>query len=119
MCGICGENRIDGCAADPQATFETAHALAPRGPGGAGVRHDGPGALGRRRLAAIDVSDTGAQPMSDDRCVIVFNGCIYNHVLRMYRQWGDRCGNDMPLGSIALQHYLRWLPLSEDNHADI
>jgi asparagine synthase (glutamine-hydrolysing) len=110
MCGICGEIRFDGCAAKVPAIVAMTHALAPRGPDGEGLWHDGPVAFGQRRLAIIDVSDAGAQPMSDDTCVIVFNGCIYNHhelrrrlealghrfrstsdtevVLKAYRQWG-------------------------------
>ena len=34
-----------------------------------------------RRLAVIDLSERGAQPMRDDTLGlrVVFNGCIYNH----------------------------------------
>jgi len=56
-------------------------ALAPRGPDGAGTwSHDG-SALAHRRLAVIDLSERGAQPMVDDELGLtaVFNGCIYNH----------------------------------------
>jgi asparagine synthase (glutamine-hydrolysing) len=112
MCGICGEIRFDGRTAEPSTTVAMTRALVPRGPDGRGLWHDGPVAFGHRRLAIIDVSDAGAQPMSDDRCVIVFNGCIYNHhelrdrlsalghrfrstsdtevVIKAYREWGDR-----------------------------
>src|SRR3954466_1560069 len=56
-------------------------APAPRGPDGAGTwSHDG-SALAHRRLAVIDLSERGAQPMVDDELGLtaVFNGCIYNH----------------------------------------
>jgi asparagine synthase (glutamine-hydrolysing) len=112
MCGICGEIRFDGRVPDVAATAAMTCALAPRGPDGEGVWRDAGAVLGHRRLAIIDVSDAGAQPMIDGECVIVFNGCIYNHhdlrrrltalghhfrstsdtevVLKAYRQWGER-----------------------------
>ena len=41
---------------------------------------DGTVGLVHRRLAIIDLSERGAQPMRDDALLtIVFNGCIYNH----------------------------------------
>jgi asparagine synthase (glutamine-hydrolysing) len=111
MCGICGEIRFDGRDPDLPATAAMTRALASRGPDGEGQWHDGAVAVGHRRLAIIDVSDAGAQPMTDDEYVIVFNGCIYNHhelrrrlaalghcfrstsdtevVLKAYRQWGE------------------------------
>ena len=53
-----------------------------RGPDGRGL-HSGPHAvLGHSRLAIIDLSDAGRQPMCDrlGRYWITFNGEIYNHV---------------------------------------
>ena len=54
-----------------------------RGPDGVGAWwSDGPACgLGHRRLAIIDLSDRGAQPMTDadGALVIVFNGEIYNY----------------------------------------
>jgi asparagine synthase (glutamine-hydrolysing) len=56
------------------------HSLARRGPDSEGVSTWPGVALGHRRLAILDLSAAGHQPMlSDDGEVgIVFNGCIYN-----------------------------------------
>jgi asparagine synthase (glutamine-hydrolysing) len=60
-----------------------------RGPDGAGlwVSGDQRVGLGHRRLAIIDLSDAGAQPMgnADGSLQVVFNGEIYNH-LELRRQ---------------------------------
>ncbi len=57
--------------------------MASRGPDGAGewLSPDGRVGLAHRRLAIIDLSDTGAQPMAseDGGLVVVFNGEIYNY----------------------------------------
>lgn len=58
-------------------------AIAHRGPDGEGEYHDGTTGVGlaHRRLAIIDTSDAGLQPMWDSKgqAVIVFNGEIYNY----------------------------------------
>ncbi|WP_184231722.1 asparagine synthase (glutamine-hydrolyzing) [Bosea sp. WAO] len=60
--------------------------VAHRGPDGGGWQTysspAGPVALGHRRLAIIDVSDAGLQPMADAsaRYHLVFNGEIYNYI---------------------------------------
>jgi asparagine synthase (glutamine-hydrolysing) len=55
-------------------------ALARRGPDSDGVEDWDCATLGHRRLAILDLSEAGHQPMlSDDRQTgVVFNGCIYN-----------------------------------------
>src|SRR5215468_5381067 len=55
--------------------------LAHRGPDGEDCFVDGNLALGHRRLAILDISPTGKQPMSskNGEWTIVFNGCIYNY----------------------------------------
>jgi asparagine synthase (glutamine-hydrolysing) len=85
MCGINGILRLSSRAprVDPDVAVRTRDAMAIRGPDGHGlwVAPDGTIALGHRRLAIIDLSETGAQPMSYDqgRYRLVFNGEIYNY----------------------------------------
>lgn len=56
--------------------------LAHRGPDDAGFFADGPIALGHRRLAIIDLSSAGHQPMPgpDGSLWLVYNGEIYNYL---------------------------------------
>src|SRR2546426_6977000 len=84
MCGINGILRLDPEADPPDAAelIRTRDAMATRGPDGVGAWIS-PGCdigLGHRRLAILDLSDAGLQPMStpDRRYWIVFNGEIYN-----------------------------------------
>src|SRR5436853_5029705 len=83
MCGIAGELRLDGGLPDIAAIgrMVAGPTLATRGPDGAGLWSAGPVALGHRRLAIIDLSGRGHQPMVDTELglAVVFNGCIYNH----------------------------------------
>jgi asparagine synthase (glutamine-hydrolysing) len=78
VCGFGAELRPGG-APDRDALARMHTALAPRGPDGDGSWHGDGVALVHRRLAIIDLSAAGAQPMHDDELHIVFNGCIYNH----------------------------------------
>ncbi len=112
MCGLYGSL---GFAPDRERIDIVAH----RGPDGSGWQEfnspAGPLALGHRRLAIIDVSDAGLQPMSDrsGRFCLVFNGEIYNYLelreelrakghifvsdsdsevlLASYAEWGEDC----------------------------
>ena len=81
MCGIAGKVAFDPRAevSEPLLRRMT-DALRHRGPDDAGVWTDGTVGLGSRRLAVIDLSARGHQPMSneDGSIRIVFNGEIYN-----------------------------------------
>src|SRR5512137_214705 len=81
MCGILAilnfdqENRIH----EPllrQMTDTMVH----RGPDDAGYWINGPAGLGNRRLAILDLSSAGHQPMSNENSTlwITYNGEIYN-----------------------------------------
>src|SRR3954452_17245543 len=79
MCGIAGTYRWPDGRAVPDRLPDT---LAHRGPDGAGryghPAGDGEVQLGHRRLAIIDLSETGAQPMVSDGLVLTYNGELYN-----------------------------------------
>jgi asparagine synthase (glutamine-hydrolysing) len=115
MCGIAGEIRFDGAAADPGRVQRMLDLMSARGPDDDGLVAQGPVALGHRRLAIVDLSERGAQPMRDQELglTIVFNGCIYNHdelrarllkdgyrffsrsdtevILKAFHAWGEGC----------------------------
>jgi len=85
MCGICGIVDFGGHHApgDLAATAAAmSNTLAHRGPDSEGVWADTAAgvALGHRRLAIVDLTPTGRQPMvsADGRYVITYNGEIYN-----------------------------------------
>ena len=83
MCGIAGFFQNEGCSDEVLASVS--EALITRGPDSSGslVECGGRLALTHRRLAVLDLSDTGAQPIASScgRFIMVFNGEIYNHAL--------------------------------------
>jgi asparagine synthase (glutamine-hydrolysing) len=116
MCGIAGRfNLRSDAPADPAIIGGMCDLLAHRGPDADGVWADGPVCLGHRRLAIIDLSPAGRQPMhaADGELVVSFNGEIYNFldlrrdlesrghrlrtrtdtevILAAYREWGVEC----------------------------
>ncbi|MBM3517562.1 MAG: asparagine synthase (glutamine-hydrolyzing) [Alphaproteobacteria bacterium] len=80
MCGIAGILRHDGAPASADALQAMIDRLAHRGPDGEGTYLDGAVGLGHRRLAIIDPTPAGRQPMisADGRYALSFNGMIYN-----------------------------------------
>ncbi len=116
MCGIAGRfNYLSGAPVSPRIVQGMCDLIAHRGPDGDGVWVDGPVGFGHRRLAIIDLSPAGRQPMTtpDGNVTITFNGEIYNFlelreelaqhghrfhtrtdtevILAAYRQWGLAC----------------------------
>ncbi|MFF8520670.1 asparagine synthase (glutamine-hydrolyzing) [Streptomyces werraensis] len=114
MCGIAGTYRWpDGKAVTDRLTETLAH----RGPDGSGTyAHtlgDGEVHLGHRRLAILDLSGTGAQPMVSEGLALTYNGELYNApelraelegagvrfrgtsdtevLLEAWRRWGTDC----------------------------
>lgn len=83
MCGIAGiwyNQRIERPLSELTPMLNT---LIHRGPDGEGKWNSDNGvvALGHRRLAIIDLSEGGHQPMHlQDRFVVTFNGEIYNYI---------------------------------------
>jgi asparagine synthase (glutamine-hydrolysing) len=117
MCGIAGILALTDERADAEQPLNRmSHRMRFRGPDGEGVwfSRDRRVALAHRRLAIIDLSPSGAQPMAlpDGAAVITFNGEIYNYrelraeleaegvsfrshsdtevLLHLYRRDGDR-----------------------------
>ena len=113
MCGIAG--LVDLAGLDPAIADKRIDAamtrIRPRGPDGHGKWHDQFCAFAHTRLAIIDLSPLGAQPMERDGLVITYNGEIFNYevlraelaalghqfrsnsdteiILAGWRQWGE------------------------------
>jgi len=112
MCGIAGIVDFAGDPPTREAIGRMTALIRHRGPDDEGIAILGPAGLGHRRLAIIDLSPAGHQPMTleDGGIHVVFNGEIYNYqevkaelealgatfrsrsdtevILRAYRAWG-------------------------------
>jgi len=109
MCGIAGVV----CANDSaeMAVRSMLSSMARRGPDGEGVHHWPQAVFGHRRLAILDLSPAGAQPMlsPDGTIGIVFNGCIYNfleirqELERLGRRFRSQCDTE-----VLIEGYLEW-----------
>jgi asparagine synthase (glutamine-hydrolysing) len=115
MCGIVGIRNSDGAPVDDRLLRRMTDTIAHRGPDGRGSYVDGAVGLGNRRLAIIDLSSAGEQPLAseDGEVVITYNGEIYNFrelrsvleqaghrfrsttdtevVVHAYEEWGTQC----------------------------
>lgn len=113
MCGLVATVAFDGRPADAELLQRTSDAIRHRGPDDSGVATYGAVGLGFRRLAILDLSPSGHQPMEspDGQLAVVFNGEIYNylelrqelqHLGRTFRSSGDT--------EVLLQAYDQWGP---------
>ena len=117
MCGIAGVYYFDGRQPSSALIQRMTDIMAYRGPDGEGIHIDAHIGLGHRRLAIIDLSPAGHQPMTneDGKIWLVFNGEIYNYrelipvleasghtfrsrsdsevILHAYEEWGEDCVN--------------------------
>lgn len=115
MCGIVGIFNLNGEPVTPAILRKMADSIAHRGPDGEGFYIDSFIGLGHRRLAVIDLSPAGHQPMlsEDGNFVITYNGEVYNFkelrvelegygyrfrsqtdtevILYAYVHWGPKC----------------------------
>ena len=115
MCGIVGVCNLHGEPVPSGLVGDLTRLIAHRGPDGEGVYTDGPVGLGHRRLAIIDLSAAGNQPMANETgdVVLDYNGEIYNFqqlrveleslghlfhshtdsevVVHAYEEWGNAC----------------------------
>lgn len=83
MCGIAGIIKPQLAPSDHKFIYKMTDSIFHRGPDGEGYWNDGEEKvlLGHRRLAIIDLSETGSQPMHyQNRYTIVHNGEIYNYI---------------------------------------
>ena len=115
MCGIIGICNLNGKPVEHGVLEAMTDVIAHRGPDGEGHHIDGHVGLGHRRLAIIDTSPAGEQPMANETgdIVITYNGMIYNYqalrnkletaghrfrsktdtevVVHAYEEWGAPC----------------------------
>jgi asparagine synthase (glutamine-hydrolysing) len=115
MCGITGIFHLNGEPAGPVALRLMTDAIAHRGPDGEGFYTDAFLGFGHRRLAIIDLSPAGHQPMisRDGSVALTYNGEVYNFqelraelealghqfrsrtdsevVLNAWLEWGETC----------------------------
>jgi asparagine synthase (glutamine-hydrolysing) len=109
MCGIAGVYTLQSCADLQRRLAVMNAALAHRGPDDEGVWQEHNIALGHRRLAIIDLSPAGHQPMhsADGRYVLVFNGEVYNYKA-LRAELADYPYRSQTDSEVVLAAYARW-----------
>jgi asparagine synthase (glutamine-hydrolysing) len=93
MCGIAGVVHLTGEPVDGTVLAAMTEAIAHRGPNGEGWWVRDSVGLGNRRLAIIDLSQNGRQPLVNETgdVAVTYNGALYN--FRELRRELERCGH--------------------------
>ena len=111
MCGITGIFNLNGAPVSSVILRRMTDAIAHRGPDGEGFYTDSFIGLGHRRLAIIDLSPAGHQPMmtSDGNYVLIFNGEVYNfQELRLELEAKGHHFNSRTDSEVVLHAYAEW-----------
>ncbi len=115
MCGILARFWAAPRPTNPLAVSKALKLLRHRGPDDQGVigyrLHAGSLELAHRRLAILDLTRAGHQPMqsADDRFVIVFNGEIYNFLeLRQTLEADGQSFHSYSDTEVLLASWVRW-----------
>jgi asparagine synthase (glutamine-hydrolysing) len=111
MCGIAGFLNHDGRPSSTEIVRRMTDAIAHRGPDDQGQHLDGPAGLGNRRLAIIDPTPDGHQPMLEagGAVALTYNGEVYN--FRELRAQLERLGHAFRSHTdteVVLHAYLEW-----------
>ncbi len=110
MCGICGIVDLESLG-DASAVERMADALSHRGPDDRGSYRDEHAGLAFLRLAIIDLSQLGHQPMAalDGRVQMIFNGEIYNYrELRKELEGRGHAFRSESDSEVLLASYVEW-----------
>jgi len=111
MCGIAGVMTRSGEPVAPELLRRMGDVIAHRGPDGEGQYSDPPIGLANRRLAIIDPTPEGDQPLTDASgdLVITYNGEVYN--FRELRAELESLGRRFRTGTdteVVLNAYAEW-----------
>src|SRR6266550_5999719 len=111
MCGICGIVDYSRPGPDPGLVRTMTRTLTHRGPDDCGVQIVGPAGLGHTRLAILDLTAAGHQPLQtpDGRVTLVYNGEVYNFQdLRRTLEAQGVSFRSRTDTEVVLQAYVRW-----------
>ncbi len=111
MCGLTGAFHVDGRPVSVSMLRRMTDALAHRGPDGEGFWTSSFVGFGHRRLAIIDLSPAGHQPMQspDGQVVLVYNGEIYDFQnLRLDLESKGHLFRSRSDTEVLLHAYLEW-----------